>query len=175
MTNKIKQICNEHLFIKQHNIDMVYKSNSNLKNYFISTKNKTLDFNKSGIYKVECNDDNCDAVYIGQSARAIKVRLKEHQRATETGKRQLSSAAEHMIDPNHVFSEDNFSLMSAVNDNRQLDALESSHLQKTLRTNTLMNSDLRNCNSILLSTKICIGILQLYFDRALYNLPANWT
>lgn len=147
MTNKIKNI------FKQLDIDLVYNSKSRLKNFFTSTKDKTSNFNKSGIYKIECDDEDCDAVYIGQSARAIKSRLKEHLRATENGKKQLSSVAEHMIDNELTFSEDNFSLISAVNNNKKLDALESFHLNKIRRTNTLMNADLGNCNSILLRNK----------------------
>ena len=36
----------------------------------------------SGVYEIQCKE--CDAIYIGQSGRKFKIRLKEHIKSIET-------------------------------------------------------------------------------------------
>lgn len=47
-----------------------------MKNIFDFTKDKDDEFEKSSIYKIECN--SCNNVYIGKTKRSLLKRFKEH-------------------------------------------------------------------------------------------------
>lgn len=60
-----------------NNVSIIYKSSNSLSYYFKNCKNCL----ESGdahfvVYKISCA--NCDAIYIGQTKRALTTRLKEH-------------------------------------------------------------------------------------------------
>ena len=58
---------------------MYSKTTNTLKNKLCHLKDKRLNEQKRNvIYQVDCND--CDAKYIGESSRNIKIRMTEHER-----------------------------------------------------------------------------------------------
>ena len=57
----------------------LYSKNANtLKNGLCDLKDKRTDDLKRNVYQVSCND--CDAEYIGETSRNIKIRMSEDQR-----------------------------------------------------------------------------------------------
>ena len=52
---------------------------TNLKNLFVNLKDRVAVNQRSGIYKVEC--ENCQGVYIGETSRQMKIRVAEHRKA----------------------------------------------------------------------------------------------
>lgn len=54
-----------------------------MKNLLISTKDVIQNINRPGIYAAHCNTDGCDAIYIGQTTRELKVRASEHLKHIE--------------------------------------------------------------------------------------------
>lgn len=70
ITSKLEKV------YKKHGMKIVYKNQPNLGNLLGNTKDKIDNLNKSGIYKISCND--CDKIYIGQTKRSINTRFKEH-------------------------------------------------------------------------------------------------
>ena len=48
------------------------------------------------VYEISCKD--CPASYVGETGRALKVRLDEHHGHAKRGHPELSTVAEHAID-----------------------------------------------------------------------------
>lgn len=72
VTNAIQNI------VKDHGFQAVYKRNNTLKDILCALKDKVPKDEMSGIYEIPCK--NCPAVYIGQTRRKFKVRLRERRR-----------------------------------------------------------------------------------------------
>lgn len=68
-TNKIKTI------YRSYGMDIVYTNQNKIMNWLGSTKDKTSDLEKSGIYAIACTE--CDDVYNGQTKRGVETRSKE--------------------------------------------------------------------------------------------------
>ena len=51
------------------------------------------------VYAIGCLD--CEQVYVGETARTSRERLKEHRCHTRTGKVELSAVAQHVADTDH--------------------------------------------------------------------------
>lgn len=138
ITNKLKKKFNEHGF------DIVYKNNNKLCNYLGSTKDKTNDLDKSGIYAVKCND--CGKEYFGQTKRSIKKRFNDHLACIRLNQPSRSAVAAHVIKETHNVSVDNVRVLKQVRNEMQLDAYESFYIQKG---NNLLNQDNGNIESCL--------------------------
>ena len=68
---------------------------------------------KSGVvYQVGCQD--CPATYVGQTARALSQRLKEHKSALTNGHPEKSAIAEHAMDTGHTIDWDNAQIMALM-------------------------------------------------------------
>lgn len=64
-----------------------------------SLKDKVPSTQKSGIYKIDCQD--CSRIYIGQTKRSIETRFKEHLAHLKYGRTEKSAVAEHAVDNDH--------------------------------------------------------------------------
>jgi hypothetical protein len=60
---------------KKHQIQLISKSDRKLKSKLPSTKDKTAENKKSGIYQISCGTKNCNQKYIGQTARTLKTHV----------------------------------------------------------------------------------------------------
>jgi hypothetical protein len=67
------------------NFKLIQKPGMKLKNTFNSYKKTNIQdpFQSSGIYQIKC--DNCPKSYIGQTARSIHIRTKEHLDSVNMG------------------------------------------------------------------------------------------
>ena len=62
----------------------------------VNAKDKRGELEKSGVvYSMKYND--CDQVYVGETARNVKVRAKEHRALARNGNPELSAVAEHAL------------------------------------------------------------------------------
>ena len=62
-----------------YNINIAFKNHKSLKIIFKSTKDQLKKEKLSHIvYSIPCKDNNCKAVYIGQTKRFLQTRIKEH-------------------------------------------------------------------------------------------------
>lgn len=138
VTNKLKNI------FKDHNMDIVFRSDNNLSNLLGSTKDKTADMKKSGVYAVQCGD--CDGIYYGQTKRSIGVRFKEHDRDIGNNNSKGSALAAHVLESGHFnVSVDNLRLVKHVHDYRRLDAVESFYIQKDDNAINRDNGNVESC------------------------------
>ena len=57
---------------------------------------------KSGVYKLTCND--CPTAYIGQTGRKLEIRVREHEAAFRKKIPEKSNFAAHLLNAGHSFS-----------------------------------------------------------------------
>jgi hypothetical protein len=60
---------------KKNQIQLIPKSDRKLKSQLPSTKDKTAENKKSGIYQISRGTKNCNQKYIGQTARTLKTHV----------------------------------------------------------------------------------------------------
>ena len=66
-----------------HGIRSHFKPQNLLRHHLVHPKDKTHDLDACGlIYYIECQ--NCEAAYVGETERPLKIRLSEHKRPTNT-------------------------------------------------------------------------------------------
>jgi hypothetical protein len=63
-------------------------NHNKIKNHFETTKTKTPEFERSGIYQISCKTQRCGYKYIGPSRRQIQTRFIEHLRAFKDKKQE---------------------------------------------------------------------------------------
>ncbi|XP_055527541.1 uncharacterized protein LOC129720131 [Wyeomyia smithii] len=131
ITNPIKAI------LKRQGLQVVHKSDNTLRDLLCNLKDKVPPDENSGIYRIPCQ--NCPSVYIGQTRRKVKVRLKEHKAAVDNGKTSESSVAAHAIGCDHVIDWKEAKLIKNVRKASQLNAWESYFISNSQER--LMNED----------------------------------
>jgi len=86
--------------LRGFNIKVAHKPIRTISNILKKPKDKIEKEASRGIvYKVKCKD--CDCVYVGQSSRALKTRMKEHAKAIATLDKN-SLLAKHQIDLENI-------------------------------------------------------------------------
>lgn len=135
ISNKIYNV------IKKCNKNVTFKPYIKMSNLLYNAKSKTNKLQKSGVYKLSCND--CNGVYIGQTGRNFSIRFKEHLNAFKKGKK-TSTFANHALDNNHCFDESSLSVIHLAEKGLRLTILESLeiHKQKNNPDNTILNDQL---------------------------------
>ncbi|XP_055527924.1 uncharacterized protein LOC129720461 [Wyeomyia smithii] len=131
--------------LRRYGINIAHKSVNTLRELLVNLKDKVPQDEQAGIYKIPCKD--CDAVYIGQTRRKVKVRLKEHRRAVEMNKTSESSVATHTVSNQHEIDWDKAGLIKSINKTGLLNAWESMYIATAKQP--LMNDDDAPINSIL--------------------------
>jgi hypothetical protein len=74
-----------------HQPRIIPKSDRKSKSQLPSTKNKTAENKKSGIYQISCGTKNCNQKYNGQTARTLNSRFVEHLTAFKNNHPDQSS------------------------------------------------------------------------------------
>ena len=105
-------------------------------------KDTTPDEEKSGIYRISCND--CEKVYIGQTKRTIRKRGSEHRRNSLNHEIGKSAVAKHFWEEGHDI---NFvpELIKNVQGYNKLNIHENIEMYKA--QHRLMNVDPENLNN----------------------------
>ena len=102
---------------------MRYKSTTTLSQQFIKPKDKSPPEQTNGVvYKICCYD--CDFVYYGQTDRALKTRIKEHERAVSHFD-QYSKIAKHAEQYDHRIDFNNASIVNKTKNYRKRLFLEA--------------------------------------------------
>lgn len=132
---------------KKLNINVAFKTNNTLSKHIKNNKSKTDKEQKSGVYKLNC--ENCECTYIGQTGRNFKKRIKEHFTSFITEKSD-SNYANHLIESEHQFNK-NFEILHMEKKGYKLNLLESLEINKLKNTNYLLNDQLELNSSPLLN------------------------
>ena len=109
--------------LKQHNIEVSHRPSSTLKNILTNVKDKMEEKEKSKVvYSVSCK--NCTAEYIGQTAKQLKVRCEEHQRAVNR-KDPSSAVASHCHTLGHQMNWEEARVLARGERKKQREFLEA--------------------------------------------------
>lgn len=96
-------------YLSEKNLNVVYNVNKPL-GTLINNKCKLEKFDQSGVvYGIVCStckNNNKNTIYIGQTSRELRVRMKEHF-SSLTKKSGLTALSIHAIDEKHEFDIDN--------------------------------------------------------------------
>ena len=110
---------------KPYNIRVAHKPITTLRRLLTNVKDRDDPLNRPGaVYKIACND--CDSIYIGETGRNLKTRLKEHQRATKKNDCN-NHIAQHHQRTGHDIDWDSATCITHCNNFRQRRLLESWH------------------------------------------------
>lgn len=131
LTNAIHEV------LKEHGFQATYKSGNTLKDRLCALKDKIPQEDRSGIYEIPCK--SCPSVYIGQTRRKWKIRLREHKNAVDNLRINESSVASHAIELDHVIDWDRAKLRKCVRKTSHLNAWESMFINTADKP--LMNDD----------------------------------
>jgi predicted GIY-YIG superfamily endonuclease len=83
--------------VAKYNIQTVYIPAKNI--HLLRPVKDKLGLKAAGIYCIPCE---CGKVYVGQTGRTIKARLKEHRRHVCLNQPEKSAVAEHSITSHHI-------------------------------------------------------------------------
>jgi hypothetical protein len=136
-----------------HQPRIIPKSDRKSKSQLPSTKNKTAENKKSGIYQISCGTKNCNQKYNGQTARTLNSRFVEHLTAFKNNHPDQSSITFHMLKTKtgqnrnplltHTFNLSNLKLLKEVNGERRLNPKETLYIRRADQdTLTNTNQDL---------------------------------
>ena len=94
---------------------------------FTCLKDPVPTLNNWGIYEISCQ---CGLSYIGQTKRALKFRLKEHQNYVKNQDVNKSSIAQHCWNTNHNFNFTSAAIIQKCPSYLDLDFFEAFHIHK---------------------------------------------
>ena len=118
--------------------DACFKPHHTLRRALVKVKNPTPAQQRAGVvYRITCG--TCPRVYIGQTGRTLKHRLKEHKRALRSGETAQSAvAAGHAINEGDTIKWDDAEMVDHSTRFRQRCTLEAWHIRTEQHT---MNRD----------------------------------
>ena len=75
---------------KSHEVTLIHKPVNSLRSQLVRVKDTTVNLKKYGtVYQIHC--EKCNKEYVGETARALEIRVKEHQsRSSSSYLRALS-------------------------------------------------------------------------------------
>lgn len=111
----------EKLFYK-NNIKLIYKTNKTIESYLNNSKDKSEMNNNSGIYRIKCKD--CNAIYIGQTGRSLKIRINEHR------KHITSNVFQHRLNMGHNIDYENTEILHKCCKGKKMDLLEALEIHR---------------------------------------------
>jgi hypothetical protein len=95
----------------KYNIRTIHKPPQKLRNKLVRVKDD-LGLKTPGVYRIPCE---CGEAYIGETARTIETRMKEHRRNIRLCQPEKSAVAEHSINLDHKIKFDNAKLLGRSN------------------------------------------------------------
>jgi hypothetical protein len=123
---------------KNTDVNVTFRTTSNL-GHLLGPKNHNTDrFTKSGVYKLTCPD--CHKAYVGQTGRQFLIRYKEHERSFRD-KNDTSRYAKHLNESGHSFGpiKDIMETLEFQRKGIHLNTMEKFHIHKELIKNNHLN------------------------------------
>jgi predicted GIY-YIG superfamily endonuclease len=91
---------------RKHEVPAYHKPGNTLRNLLVHPKDKTPMEDQCGtIYHYKC--EQCNKTYIGESARPLKKRIKEHQDVNHN----ITGIGEHIVNMSHSFNKKHMSVI----------------------------------------------------------------
>ena len=83
------------------------------------------------VYSVPCKGDDCKAVYIGQTKRFLKKRLREHKNNIRESPNKQNALTKHAIEKDHFFDFDKTKILANEQNYKKRLLLEMCHIVGT--------------------------------------------
>lgn len=131
---------------REHDMELVHRSDFSLKNALGSIKDVPPDIHKSGIYNAQC--DTCGRYYYGCTIRCAYVRYNEHEKSANW--KNKTAIGKHIHYTNHSFNISSLRLVQEVRRPWLNELYEAIHIRKNSHLH-LLNEDNGNIKSPLLS------------------------
>ena len=81
--------------LKSRDCAVLFKASNTIKSKLVSNKPKKISDNDTpGVYKIPC--ESCPLMYIGETGRSLKIRLREHNYHVAKGNEDKSGVAKHV-------------------------------------------------------------------------------
>ena len=146
--------------LRGFNVKVAHKPIRTISNIFKKPKDKIeKDASRGVVYRIKCKD--CDSVYVGQTSRALKTRVKEQTKALATLD-ENSLLAKHHIIHSHRIDLKNVEIIDRSSTWRPRLILEAQHFV----------SDRNAINEHIALTSVYNNIKKFQSLRTLYG-PAN--
>ena len=111
---------------RQHGVATYHKPFNSLRSLLVQPKDKTENSKKCGVvYNLTC--DQCPKSYVGETARALGTRFKEHT----DGKHPNSAVWEHIAASGHSYSLDKVKVLAREENSYARKIREALHIHKT--------------------------------------------
>ena len=115
---------------------------------FKSTKDRFKKEQLSNIvYSIPCKDNNCKAVYIGQTKRFLKSRINEHKNNIRECPTKQNALTKHTIEKDHFFYFGSTKILSRDCNYKKRLLLEMCHIAGTKEAVNL-RTDIENLSKI---------------------------
>ncbi|XP_066018930.1 uncharacterized protein [Pocillopora verrucosa] len=84
---------------KSHDVTLIHKPVNSLRSQLVRVKDTTVNLKKCGtVYQIHC--EKCNKEYVGETARALEIRVKEHQSRSSSAVHEHCRLEGHSVDPN---------------------------------------------------------------------------
>ena len=121
-------------YLKKIKVKPIYKVGNKLNSIVKRGKEKLNKINQHNVvYKIDC--DNCDSCYIGETKRAVGIRIKEHRQninLTDSDKHNVVTL--HRINTGHNMKWDEFKILDVESNYYKRDVSEMLHIKTTKNT-----------------------------------------
>ena len=82
-----------------HEVTLIHKPVNSLRSQLVRVKDTTVNLKKCGtVYQIHC--EKCNKEYVGETARALEIRVKEHQSRSSSAIYEHCRLEGHSVDPN---------------------------------------------------------------------------
>ena len=134
--------------LNSYNINTAFKNQKNLKMIFTPTKDKIpKELSSNIVYSIPCKGNDCKAVYIGQTKRFLKNRLKEHKNNIKETPNKQNALTKHTVEKDHFFDFDRTRILANEHNYKKRLLLEMCHIAGTVDAVNL-RTDIENLSKI---------------------------
>ena len=131
---------------EKHGIKLAFNNRYSIgKQFSKKVSSEKPENEKPGIYRLDCLD--CNKVYIGQTARSLKIRNSEHQRCIKNKEIERSAVAAHYWEEKHRI-DNNPKLLKYINEKNRLNIWENMYIYEYQRFS--FNTDLSGLSNPIL-------------------------
>jgi len=117
--------------LQRSGLQPAFYSFNTSKNILSHLKDPIPQDERSGVYSIQCTD--CPSIYIGQTGRQLKSRIREHIAAIRNNNPDKSNFGKHILNSGHSFdSNASVTLLHSAGKGKRLTALENVEIAKAL-------------------------------------------
>ena len=86
---------------KSHEVTLIHKPVNSLRSQLVRVKDTTVNLKECGtVYQIHC--EKCNKEYVGETARSLEIRVKEHQSRSSSAIHEHCRLEGHLVEPNET-------------------------------------------------------------------------